>query len=287
MKSRWNNIGVGGAAASMLISLGGCATTQPPSELIQAREAYANSERSAAAKYDPAALHEAKVALDRAEKLFEEEEDARSTRDAAYIAMRRAERAKVEGQTAQFNARAVEAKKSAAERQTAAAQKTQQQLEAARDRLASAKQAREAAEARAQEAMTKLRLSQAVAMTEEPRGTVLTVPGAFLFASGKSQLQPIAGDKLDKIAEALKQQQNRKILIEGHTDSRGSNELNQRLSQERADAVASYLSSHGVPREQISAEGVGESRPIATNETPEGRAYNRRVEITVQRVEPR
>ncbi len=287
MKSKRHEIVAGGMTGILMTVLGACATTRPPSELIEARDAYAESERSAAAKYDPAALHDAKVALQRAEQLYEEEDDARETRDAAYIAMRRAERAKVEGQTAELNARATEAKTNAAKVQSQAAERAREELRATRAEVAAAEQARKAAEERAQQAMMKLRLSRAVAMAEEPRGTVLTVPGAFLFASNESQLQPTANEKLTTIVEALKEQQNRKILIEGHTDSRGSSELNQRLSQERADAVAAYLASHGIAREQITATGVGESRPVASNDTPEGRANNRRVEITVQRLEPR
>ena len=287
MLGKWHHVGWSRPAGMIVVVLAGCATARPPSELIKARDAYAASERGAAAQFDPAALHDAKVALERAERLYEEEEDARSTRDAAYIAMRRAERADVQGETAQLNARAQEAKSRAAAAQAKAASEAQTQLEATREQLASATDAREAAEQRSQEAMMKLRLTQAVAITEEPRGTVLTVPGAFLFASGKSVLQPTANAKLDKVVEALKAQQNRKILIEGHTDSQGANEMNQQLSEARAQAVASFLTSHGVPNEHITSVGVGESRPIASNETPEGRANNRRVEITVQRTEPR
>ena len=287
MTAKQNHMFVlGGAAALMLSTWSGCATTYPPSELIKARDAYAESERSVAAQYNPAGLHEAKVALEHAEKLYKQDDNAHATRDAAYIAMRRAERAKAEGQTAQLSARAADAEKSAAELRTKSAEQARQQLDSARDQLASATEARQAAEARAQEAMTQLRLSRAVEMAEEPRGTVLTIPGAFLFASNESRLQPTASDKLDKIVAALKEQQDRKILVEGHTDSTGTNEFNQQLAQERANAVASYLTSHGIPSDKVTATGIGETRPVATNDTAEGRANNRRVEITVQKLEP-
>src|SRR5688572_29361042 len=121
MKSRCMDIVVRAGIFALLTGLAACATTQPPKELVNAREAFAESKRSAAADYDPAALHEAKVALDRAEKLYKEDGDEPRMRDVAYIAMRRAERAKVEGETAQLNARAQDAKTKAAEQQADAA----------------------------------------------------------------------------------------------------------------------------------------------------------------------
>lgn len=79
----------------------------------------------------------------------------------------------------------------------------------------------------------------------------------------------------------------KKIVVEGHTDSQGSDSSNQALSERRAQAVVSFLVSRGVSAEQIRAQGLGESRPIADNNSPEGRANNRRVEIVIQPVEGR
>jgi hypothetical protein len=72
-------------------------------------------------------------------------------------------------------------------------------------------------------------------------------------------------------------------LVEGHTDDRGSDATNQQLSQKRADAVREYLESRGVPAERMRSVGRGESNPVASNDNPEGRANNRRVEIIVER----
>lgn len=125
-------------------------------------------------------------------------------------------------------------------------------------------------------------LEEIAKVKEESRGMVITLSGAVLFTSGKSDLLPIARDKLDKVAEVLQEQDpNKKFVVEGHTDSVGSEENNRRLSQDRADAVRSYLVSRGVPASQISAVGKGESSPVADNKTPDGRANNRRVEIVV------
>ena len=135
--------------------------------------------------------------------------------------------------------------------------------------------------------MLKLQLSKAAAVTEEPRGTVIVLAGGFLFRSEDATLMPTASEKLDQIVSAVKEQGNRKILVEGHTDSRGADDYNMNLSKQRADSVANYLTSHGIASEKVSATGVGSTRPVASNDTPEGRATNRRVEITIQRTEPR
>jgi outer membrane protein OmpA-like peptidoglycan-associated protein len=122
---------------------------------------------------------------------------------------------------------------------------------------------------------------------KESRGTVITLSGNVLFASGKSMLLPGAQTSLNQVADALKDQNDAKILVEGHTDSKGSEASNMELSRARAEAVASYLASRGVPKEQITSQGYGPSRPVADNNTPEGRANNRRVEIVVQPQEQR
>ncbi len=102
--------------------------------------------------------------------------------------------------------------------------------------------------------------------------------------TGEATLLPVAETRLDAVANAFKQlDATQKVVIEGHTDSVGSEETNQRLSKERAEAVRDYLISQGVSAEQLSAVGKGESEPIATNDTPEGRANNRRVELVIQK----
>ncbi|HET9934485.1 MAG TPA: OmpA family protein, partial [Polyangiaceae bacterium] len=145
---------------------------------------------------------------------------------------------------------------------------------------ANERQARLAAEQRADAAVQSLR--QIASVQEEQRGLVITLEGAVLFTTGKSELLPLAQQKLDQVADALKQSDSPKIVVEGYTDSRGADDANLRLSQQRAESVRTYLVSRGVKSESISAVGKGEANPIASNETPEGRANNRRVEIIVQ-----
>ena len=155
------------------------------------------------------------------------------------------------------------------------------ELEARQRELESEKSARALAEKKLVDAMKSL--EEIAKVKEEQRGLVITLEGAVLFASGKTTLLPIAKDKLSKVAGVLQQQSDdKRIVVEGHTDSVGSDDANLKLSQGRADAVREYMISQGVKAERITAVGKGESTPIADNKSPEGRANNRRVEIVVK-----
>ena len=124
-------------------------------------------------------------------------------------------------------------------------------------------------------------LVRLAAVKEEARGLVITLSGSVLFASDKSELLPAAQDRLNQVAVALLATKDRKLTVEGHTDSRGSASYNQVLSQARADAVRAYLISRDYPADLIQAKGIGKDRPVADNTSAEGRANNRRVEIIV------
>ncbi|MEW6440634.1 MAG: OmpA family protein [bacterium] len=102
-----------------------------------------------------------------------------------------------------------------------------------------------------------------------------------LFESGKSYLQPGARDKLRQFAGVLQRYPRTVIEVVGHTDSRGTDEFNYSLSQQRASAVADELAANGVSPSRMATRGEGESRPLASNETAEGRQMNRRVEVNV------
>jgi outer membrane protein OmpA-like peptidoglycan-associated protein len=116
---------------------------------------------------------------------------------------------------------------------------------------------------------------------------VIVIPGAVLFSPGKTALLASAQARLNDVAQVLaKQDPNDKIVVEGHTDSTGNPEASQDLSQKRADAIRSYLGSHGIAADRVTAAGVGEMKPIADNSTAEGRSSNRRIEIIVQQGEP-
>ena len=156
-------------------------------------------------------------------------------------------------------------------------QSTSQQLEVER-------QARLLAEKKAEEATANL--TKIAMVKQESRGLVITLSGGVLFSSGRSTLLSNARPKLDEVAAALQKSDAEKFVVEGHTDSRGSEATNEELSFRRAQTVRDYLVERGVPAEKIKAVGYGKSRPVADNTTAEGRANNRRVEIIVQPKSP-
>lgn len=111
---------------------------------------------------------------------------------------------------------------------------------------------------------------------------VVTMPQDILFATGSAALRPDLQRDLNAIAANLMKYPDSTIVVAGHTDNTGTAALNQQLSQDRANAVANQLRAAGVPNARIVAFGRGEDFPIASNLTPEGRAQNRRVEITIR-----
>ena len=125
-------------------------------------------------------------------------------------------------------------------------------------------------------------MNEIAKVKEEARGVVITLSGAVLFATGKYELLPIARQKLDEVAKALKDQGYKSILVEGHTDSVGKASDNDTLSLKRAESVRTHLVSQGIPSDKIRATGLGSSRSVADNGTADGRANNRRVEIVVE-----
>lgn len=110
------------------------------------------------------------------------------------------------------------------------------------------------------------------------RGMVLTL-GDVLFDTGRANLKPGAYVTIDRLARVLLDDDSRRVLIEGHTDSTGSDELNMRLSESRANAVRMALLERGVRSEQVQALGKGKNFPVASNDNAAGRQQNRRVEM--------
>ncbi|WP_282412014.1 OmpA family protein [Pseudomonas sp. PS02303] len=112
---------------------------------------------------------------------------------------------------------------------------------------------------------------------------VITLPSDVLFAFNKSDLSPAAQSQLDSLMSKLQFADVVSLKVIGHTDSVGSDEYNQALSERRASSVAAYLLSQGIAPSKLTSEGKGESQPLADNETDEGRAKNRRVELHINR----
>jgi len=244
----------------------GCAT-MPPTELVNARSAYRIASDGPAAQLAPAELHKANEALKLAEESFLKESDSYKTKDLAYVAQRKSEKAGALG--------AMAADKASKDKSNVAFQTKQTEI------VAQGKQDLRDSEQRTADALAEL--AKLAAVKEDNRGLVVTLSGGVLFRSAKSTLLSSAQVKLDQVAKALLSVRERNLIVEGHTDSQGSDSYNQDLSQRRADTVRNYLVQRGYPADRIQALGKGEGSPIADNASPEGRANNRRVEIVIER----
>jgi outer membrane protein OmpA-like peptidoglycan-associated protein len=251
-----------------------------------------------------AMIAEKRAALDReakaradAEAEVRRRQEADQARAAAEAAKADAERMKQEAEQASQDA--VRQKQEAEQARAAALQ--QQQVaqaaaeQAARDRAAAVSQQR-AAEAEAEKA--RQAAAQAEAEKAQLRGQLLSQLNSILqtrdsarglivnmsdvlFDTGSYTLKPGAREKLAKISGIVLAHPGLNLQIEGHTDSVGSDEMNQQLSERRADSVRDFLAQQGVPGSSISARGFGKTQPVAGNETVEGRQRNRRVELVV------
>jgi outer membrane protein OmpA-like peptidoglycan-associated protein len=113
------------------------------------------------------------------------------------------------------------------------------------------------------------------------RGLVMTLQEGVLFEYDKADLKPGAMRSLEPLVTFLQEHPDRTLIIEGHTDSTGTDSYNLELSQRRAEAVRNFLSSYGISADRILARGYGESYPVTTNTTEAGRQQNRRVEVVI------
>ncbi|HTK82010.1 MAG TPA: OmpA family protein [Bacteroidota bacterium] len=112
-------------------------------------------------------------------------------------------------------------------------------------------------------------------------GIKITFDSGILFKTNSSDLQPVAQDNIRKLSTILNKYPDTNILVEGHTDSTGSSEYNQKLSERRAESVAGFAKGQGVAGARFSTVGYGESQPVASNASTDGRQQNRRVEIAI------
>lgn len=285
-----------------LLVVFGCASAGPTPELMDARRAYDQARQSDAATYSPDKLLTAKQALERAESAHADDAGSFEERSLAYVAQRKAQYASVYGSYERDRREQTEAEQAyrdkqdtlrrSAVQQATDAQKTlaatwdnlsnaRREIATSKAELESEKQARQKAEQSAAAAMASL--SKIAQVKEEQRGVVITLDGQVLFVTGKAELLPIARDRLNQVAQSLKELDDDKLVsVEGFTDSRGADDTNMKLSQDRANAVKDYLVSQGVKPEKLRAVGRGEGNPVASNDTAEGRANNRRVEIVIQ-----
>lgn len=207
------------------------------------------------------------------------EQEAEQQRAAAQQAAE--QRAQAEQQAQEAAAQRAQAEAAA---QQAAAARAAAEAQAAQAR-AQQQQAEQQAQAAAQQAAQmrerlRQQLSQVLETRETARGLIVNMPNV-LFAFNKYDLKPEAREKLAKVSGILLAYPDLKVQVEGYTDIIGSDEYNQKLSEERADTVRDYLVAQNVQSNNITAEGYGKSHPIADNSTAEGRAQNRRVQLVV------
>lgn len=120
-----------------------------------------------------------------------------------------------------------------------------------------------------------------VDVTRDGDNLILNMPSNVTFPVNSSAIQPEFRETLLSVANTLSEYEKSYIDVYGHTDSTGTDEYNQSLSERRADSVANFLANSGVQRARVETRGYGESQPIASNSTEEGRATNRRVELKI------
>lgn len=216
---------------------------------------------------------------------IKEEDDAaqRKAREDAELAAKQAQ--ETAAQEAAQRAQAEAAQREAQERADRAREQ-QQEADAQRQQADQARQQAEQSAQQAQQQAAQMReqlknqLNQVLQTRETARGLIVNMSDV-LFAFNKYDLKPEAREKLAKVSGILLAYPNLKLQVEGYTDNIGSDEYNQKLSEERADSVRDYLVSQSVPDGIITAQGYGKTHPIADNTTNSGRAQNRRVQLVV------
>jgi outer membrane protein OmpA-like peptidoglycan-associated protein len=198
-------------------------------------------------------------------------------------AQRRRQEAEAEAQ--QLKAQLEQAQQQAreqAQQTQAELDKTRQQVQQAQAELDRTRQELAQRDAEARRLRMQQELSRVASTKSSERGLIVTLSSGILFDSGKSVLKPGAKKMLQRIADQLKSDSTVKIAVEGHTDNVGKEAANQALSEKRAGAVRDFLVNGGIPADRVSAAGLGEKAPIATNKTAAGRQQNRRVELVIQ-----
>ncbi len=221
------------------------------------------------------ALDNAEAALQRGERLLSEGEDPEEVYHQAYLARQYVAIAR---EIASLRAAEDEIRRAESERQQVLVQAREREAERA---LRQAEQERERAEAALERARElEQRVNELENARQTDRGLVLTL-SEVLFDVGRATLKEGAGRTVNQLAAFLRENPDRSILIEGHTDNTGSYQLNMNLSSRRAEAVKTSLMQAGIRGDRIRTVGHGPDYPVATNANAAGRQQNRRVEIII------
>lgn len=283
-----------------------------PLQVYEARNAVDIAKSHGAEKDAPEIFTKAIASLQATENLLNAKGDKKDVMSSARQAVQFAEDARALAAQRQDRVRIAAEKEAAASRARADAEEKTAQEAKRQAELAAAKQAQMKAEAdaaairakaeadalkakeedaraeakRAERAAADLRaqlleqFNRILETRDSPRGLVVNM-GDVLFDFGKYDLRPEAREKLAKLSGIILAHSGLELAVEGHTDNVGSDELNQKLSEKRAETVRAYLIQQGLAEASVASRGFGETSPVADNSTAEGRQRNRRVEIVV------
>jgi outer membrane protein OmpA-like peptidoglycan-associated protein len=275
------------AAAVSATLFVGCATVDKKpagSERVRAKLTALQSDPQLA-NASPVAMKDADLAVQEAERV---EKDPELVAHRVYIADHKVDTARALAETTHAETQRKtlneQGEKARLDARTREADRAKMDATVARNDAETARTAAEAARsdamvARSDSAELQRQLAEMQAKPTD-RGLVLTL-GDTLFATGKAELKSGATANLDRLTAFMNEYPQRTALIEGYTDSMGSEEMNQSLSQRRADAVKGYLVGRGVDTNRLSSSGRGENAPVADNESAAGRQQNRRVEVVI------
>jgi outer membrane protein OmpA-like peptidoglycan-associated protein len=254
----------------------------------RAVQAAADSRMIATQRADQARLEaDKKAAAEREAQVMAEaqaEKKAAAEREAQAVSA--AEKAEAARSAALAGEQQARAQAATASQEAAKAAEAATTADAARSAALAQEQEAKAQAAAATQSASELRanllaqFNKLLPTKDSPRGLVVNL-GGVNFPSGKADLSVNAKERLSRFSGLVAAHPGLKFQVEGHTDNIGETTLNQKLSQTRAEAVRDYLVQQGVSAESITAEGLGDADPVASNNTSEGRAQNRRVEIIV------
>jgi len=290
----------------LILFMAGCGPSQKElmakDQISRAKKSYAEAKANPNVEaYAPLQLQEAGKYVQEAEKA-EKAEELDNMIQMGYLAERKTQYAVTvaDGKVAErdIDKLNVEKAEMVAKKQTLEAESAKQEAgkamgEAEKARMAAAAEAEKAAIAKRQAEAEAAKAAKAKAESDQlmkelanlkaqqtERGIVLTI-GDVLFATGKADLSQDANKSVATLADFLKKNPNRNVLIEGHTDSVGKDDYNLALSQKRADSVKARLVGDGIEAGRITTVGYGKKFPVASNDTKAGKAQNRRVDVVI------
>jgi outer membrane protein OmpA-like peptidoglycan-associated protein len=256
------------AGIGLALLLGACASSPQPNAALETARAQVSAAEADpnVTRYAPLDLDAAKKDLALAESAAEHHNDAEVSQP-AYMAAQTARLAQARAAAKADDARVAQGQQ----------ERDRIRLAAQQREVNVAVQQRDAASQQAADLQAELQTMKA---KQTDRGIVLTL-GDVLFDTGRSELNPGAATKMDQLAQFLTEHPDRRVEIDGYTDSVGSEAYNEELSQRRANSVKAALVTRGVDPTRINTQGYGKAYPVASNSDSGGRQLNRRVEVVI------